>query len=277
MADAFDVGSLRHRGHGHLRGRARPRLQPLLHRDRRPVHGLRHRRRLERGLDPAARRRSRTWSARSRASRTGTRTYMGGVRGLRPDRGGHRRRRALPHGGARGPSSGRCSPSSPTSSPTSASSSASSRRRSSGCSRAAPSLMLAVIAVYCVINFVIQSIIQPRYVGDAVGLTPTITMLSLVFWAWLLGAAGRPAGGAAQPADAGAAHRGGPRRPVGAAAGLRAAATRRPRRRSPSRPDPRPAGPHCSPAVSRMTVSTYLVRPGRWLHSSRVSCRERPR
>ncbi|WP_107765218.1 AI-2E family transporter [Nocardioides terrigena] len=53
-----------------------------------------------------------------------------------------------------------------------------------------PSLMLAVIAVYCVINFVIQSIIQPRYVGDAVGLTPTITMLSLVFWAWLLGALG---------------------------------------------------------------------------------------
>jgi predicted PurR-regulated permease PerM len=53
-----------------------------------------------------------------------------------------------------------------------------------------PGLMLAVIAVYSVINFVIQSIIQPRYVGDAVGLTPTITMLSLVFWAWLLGPLG---------------------------------------------------------------------------------------
>lgn len=53
-----------------------------------------------------------------------------------------------------------------------------------------PGLMLAVIAVYSVINFVIQSIIQPRFVGDAVGLTPTITMLSLVFWAWLLGALG---------------------------------------------------------------------------------------
>ena len=78
-----------------------------------------------------------------------------------------------------------------------------------------PSLMLAVIAVYCVINFVIQSIIQPRYVGDAVGLTPTITMLSLVFWAWAPRPAGGPARGAAQPADARAAHRGGPRRPVG--------------------------------------------------------------
>ena len=53
-----------------------------------------------------------------------------------------------------------------------------------------PGLMLGVIAVYSVINFVIQSIIQPRYVGDAVGLTPTITMLSLVFWAWAVGALG---------------------------------------------------------------------------------------
>jgi AI-2 transport protein TqsA len=53
-----------------------------------------------------------------------------------------------------------------------------------------PGLMLTVIAVYCVINVVIQSVIQPRYVGDAVGLTPTITMLSLVFWAWVLGPLG---------------------------------------------------------------------------------------
>jgi predicted PurR-regulated permease PerM len=53
-----------------------------------------------------------------------------------------------------------------------------------------PGLMLAVLAVYSVINVVIQSIIQPRYVGDAVGLTPTITMLSLVFWAWALGPLG---------------------------------------------------------------------------------------
>ena len=53
-----------------------------------------------------------------------------------------------------------------------------------------PSLMLAVLAVYSVINVVIQSIIQPRIVGDAVGLSPTITMLSLVFWAWVLGPLG---------------------------------------------------------------------------------------
>jgi AI-2 transport protein TqsA len=53
-----------------------------------------------------------------------------------------------------------------------------------------PGLMLTVIALYSAINFVIQSVIQPRYVGDAVGLTPTITMLSLVFWAWAIGPLG---------------------------------------------------------------------------------------
>ncbi len=53
-----------------------------------------------------------------------------------------------------------------------------------------PGLMIGVIVVYSVINVSIQSVIQPRYVGDKVGLSPTITMLSLVFWAWALGALG---------------------------------------------------------------------------------------
>jgi AI-2 transport protein TqsA len=51
-------------------------------------------------------------------------------------------------------------------------------------------LMLAVIAIYCVVNFVLQSLIQPRVVGDVVGLTPTLTFVSLVFWAWVLGPLG---------------------------------------------------------------------------------------
>lgn len=50
--------------------------------------------------------------------------------------------------------------------------------------------MLLVIAVYCVLNFVIQSLIQPRYVGDSVGLAMTTTFVALVFWAWLLGPVG---------------------------------------------------------------------------------------
>jgi AI-2 transport protein TqsA len=50
--------------------------------------------------------------------------------------------------------------------------------------------LAAVLLVYSVINVVIQTIIQPRIVGDAVGLSPTVTMLSLAFWAWALGALG---------------------------------------------------------------------------------------
>jgi len=50
--------------------------------------------------------------------------------------------------------------------------------------------MLLVIAVYCVLNFVIQTVIQPRFVGDSVGLAMTTTFVALVFWAWLLGPVG---------------------------------------------------------------------------------------
>ena len=50
--------------------------------------------------------------------------------------------------------------------------------------------MLVVIGVYCVLNFVIQSLIQPRFVGDSVGLAMTTTFVALVFWAWLLGPLG---------------------------------------------------------------------------------------
>jgi predicted PurR-regulated permease PerM len=53
-----------------------------------------------------------------------------------------------------------------------------------------PSLMIWVIVVYSVINFVIQSIIQPKFQGDALGLSTTLTFLSLVFWAWVLGPIG---------------------------------------------------------------------------------------
>ena len=53
-----------------------------------------------------------------------------------------------------------------------------------------PGLMIAVIITYSVINFLIQSVIQPRIVGDAVGLTPTFTIMSLVFWTWLIGPLG---------------------------------------------------------------------------------------
>jgi AI-2 transport protein TqsA len=53
-----------------------------------------------------------------------------------------------------------------------------------------PQLLIIVIVVYCAINFVVQSIVQPRFIGDAVGLSVTVTFLALVFWAWLLGPLG---------------------------------------------------------------------------------------
>lgn len=47
--------------------------------------------------------------------------------------------------------------------------------------------MVTVIVLYSTVNVVIQSIIQPKFVGDAVGLSVTLTFLSLVFWSWTLG------------------------------------------------------------------------------------------
>ncbi|GAA2991966.1 AI-2E family transporter [Actinokineospora diospyrosa] len=53
-----------------------------------------------------------------------------------------------------------------------------------------PKGMLLVILIYTVINFVVQSLIQPRFVGDAVGLSTVLTFVSLVFWSWVLGVLG---------------------------------------------------------------------------------------
>ena len=51
-------------------------------------------------------------------------------------------------------------------------------------------LMIAVIVVYGVLNFVLQSVVQPQFVGDAVGLSSTVTFLSLILWSWVLGPIG---------------------------------------------------------------------------------------
>ncbi|MGZ8815668.1 MAG: AI-2E family transporter, partial [Mycobacterium sp.] len=53
-----------------------------------------------------------------------------------------------------------------------------------------PSLMLWVIVAYAVINYVIQSIIQPRFVGNTVDISVTVTVLALAFWGWVLGPLG---------------------------------------------------------------------------------------
>jgi predicted PurR-regulated permease PerM len=53
-----------------------------------------------------------------------------------------------------------------------------------------PGLMIAVIVTYCALNFVIQSVLQPKFVGDAVGLTTTVSFLSLIVWTYILGPIG---------------------------------------------------------------------------------------
>jgi predicted PurR-regulated permease PerM len=50
--------------------------------------------------------------------------------------------------------------------------------------------MVAVIIIYASINFVVQTVIQPKLTGDAVGINATTAFVSLVFWAYLLGPLG---------------------------------------------------------------------------------------
>jgi len=49
---------------------------------------------------------------------------------------------------------------------------------------------VAVVVVYTVINVLLQSIIQPRVVGNVVGLSGTLSFLSLVVWTSILGGVG---------------------------------------------------------------------------------------
>jgi predicted PurR-regulated permease PerM len=53
-----------------------------------------------------------------------------------------------------------------------------------------PGSALAVVIVYTVLNVVVQTIIQPRFTGDAVGISGTVAFVSLIFWASLLGGLG---------------------------------------------------------------------------------------
>ena len=51
-------------------------------------------------------------------------------------------------------------------------------------------LAVAVFVLFTVVNFVLTSVIQPKYVGDAVGISVSLTLVALVFWGWLLGTVG---------------------------------------------------------------------------------------
>jgi AI-2 transport protein TqsA len=50
--------------------------------------------------------------------------------------------------------------------------------------------MIWVVVVYSVANFVIQTVLQPKFTGDAVGINATTAFLSLIFWSYVFGALG---------------------------------------------------------------------------------------
>ena len=53
-----------------------------------------------------------------------------------------------------------------------------------------PVTALIVVAAYIVINVVMQTLVQPKFVSDAVHLSLTLTFASVIFWAFVLGPLG---------------------------------------------------------------------------------------
>ena len=51
-------------------------------------------------------------------------------------------------------------------------------------------LLLAVIAIYCVVNVVLQVLVQPKFVSDAVDLSLTLSFFSVIFWTFIIGPLG---------------------------------------------------------------------------------------
>lgn len=64
---------------------------------------------------------------------------------------------------------------------------------------------ILVIVAYSVINMVIQSLIQPKFVGDTVGLSATLTFLSLVSYVLRTRTTRSAACGTAEPVHQGPA------------------------------------------------------------------------
>ena len=47
-----------------------------------------------------------------------------------------------------------------------------------------------VVAGFTLINFVLDNVLKPRFVGTSLDLSPAVVVLSLLFWGWLLGVSG---------------------------------------------------------------------------------------
>lgn len=53
-----------------------------------------------------------------------------------------------------------------------------------------PGKAVAVVAGFVVINFAVDNVIKPRFVGESLDLSPVVVLLSLIFWGWMLGISG---------------------------------------------------------------------------------------
>lgn len=51
-------------------------------------------------------------------------------------------------------------------------------------------LFLGVIAVYCVVNVVLQVFVQPKFVSEAVSISLTLSFFAVVFWTFVIGPVG---------------------------------------------------------------------------------------
>jgi predicted PurR-regulated permease PerM len=51
-------------------------------------------------------------------------------------------------------------------------------------------LMLAVVAIYIVVNVTLQVLVQPKFVSDAVSLSLTLSFFSVIFWTFIIGPLG---------------------------------------------------------------------------------------
>ncbi len=49
---------------------------------------------------------------------------------------------------------------------------------------------VVVVVAYTFINFIIDNVVKPRFVGASVDLSPLVVVVSLLFWGWLLGPMG---------------------------------------------------------------------------------------